>query len=152
MAAFLALAALQQTETLPDPTPGAEQAAQLPAEARVRALLEDLREAELLLDADAMAPFLAHSFAFIDNEGRVAGRFAYLESVRRGRERGDTVRELNFDRLQVEVFGASAVASYHFRKRSREEGAARLREGWCTDVFELRDDGAWILVHRHRSR
>lgn len=152
LALFFALATLQQAEPLPPPPPAEETLPERPAEVQVRAVLEDLREAELLLDADVMAAFLAHSFSFIEDDGRVVGRFAYLEPVRRARARGDVVRELAFDRVEVEVFGASAVASYHYRKRSREGGAAHLREGWCTDVFELRDDGAWILVHRHRSR
>ncbi len=122
------------------------------AESVVAGTVEELRKAELLLDADAMAPWLAHSFSFIEGSARVAGQFAYLESLRRARERGDTVRQLVFERVHVEVFGASAVATYRWAKRWKEGGTARSAEGWCTDVFELRDDGEWILVHRHRSK
>lgn len=152
LASFLALAVTQTAQTMPFPAADEQPPTPAPPEVRVRAVLDDLREAEMLLDADATAEALAHAFSVIDNAGRVVGRFAYLETLRRARSRGDTVRELVFDRLDVQVFGASAVATYHYRKRWRENGVTHLREGWCTDVFELRDDGAWILVHRHRAR
>jgi hypothetical protein len=123
-----------------------------PAELVVAGVVEDLRKAELMLDADLMALAMAQSFSFIEGSSRLFGQFAYLEPVRRARERGDTVRQLAFDRIQVSVFGASAVATYRYEKRWKEQGAVRVEEGWCSDVFELRDDGAWILVHRHRTR
>jgi ketosteroid isomerase-like protein len=142
----LPLVALPQEAVIPEnPAPPA-------AESVVTGTVEELRKAEMLLDADAMAPWLAHSFSFIEGSARVAGQFAYLESLRRARERGDTVRHLTFEQLHVEVFGSSAVATYRWAKRWKEAGTLHSAEGWCTDVFELRDDGAWILVHRHRSK
>lgn len=125
--------------------------AERPSEVAVNAVVEELRKGELMLDADALAPWVANSFTSLDGSGRISGAFAFLEPIRRARERGDTVKELRFDQLIIRAYGASAVATYRFRKRFKEAGAARLAEGWCTDVFELRDDGAWILVHRHRN-
>ncbi len=151
LAPLLALALLPQLPVAPPSTPGDEAEAP-PVEARVRSVVEDLRKAEMFLDADAMAEAMAHSFGFIEASGRVMGRFAYLEPLRRARERGDVVKELSYDRLRVEVFGASAVVTYHYVKRWRQGEQAQRAEGWCTDVFERRDDGAWVLVHRHRSR
>jgi ketosteroid isomerase-like protein len=120
------------------------------AEAVVAAVVEDLREAELVLDADALGEHLAYSFTLVDSDGRVTGSFAYLEPLRRLRERGGTVKELRFDSVMVRVFGASAVASYELHMVWTDGGVRHRLEGWASDVFEKRDDGAWILVHRHR--
>lgn len=116
----------------------------------VTGVLEELRKAELVLDTDALANRLAHSFTTVDREGRIAGSFAYLEPLRRLRERGGQVKELRFDSAVVNVYGASAVASYEVHKAWVDQGLRRRSDGWSTDVLERRDDGAWILVHRHR--
>jgi len=120
------------------------------SEGVVAALLEDLRKAELVLDTDALAARLAYSFTVVDRDGRISGSFAYLEPLRRLRERGGEVKELRFDLAVVKVFGASAVASYELHKTWTDKGVRHRQDGWSSDVFELRDDGAWVLVHRHR--
>jgi hypothetical protein len=141
----LALALLQ--------SPAHAHATAAPAqEAVVAATLEDLRKGELFLDASAIEPIIAASFTLIEDGARVSGSFAYLEPIRRLRERGGEVKELRFEQTLVQVFGASAVASYRFVKSWREGGVRHHEQGWSSDVFELRDDGAWILVHRHRGR
>lgn len=114
--------------------------------------IEELRQAELLLDAEAMEPLLAHSFTFIEDDTRLSGAFAYLEPMRQLRDHKGEVIELRFEDLLVNVYGASAIASYRFSKSWREPGARHRESGWSTDVFEKRDDGAWILVYRHRAR
>ena len=149
VATALMAQALQAPPTQPAPPPVS--ADEAPAEVTVAAVIEELRKGELMLDADALAPSVANSFTLLEGGSRVSGAFAFLEPIRRARERGDVVRELRFDQLIVRAYGASAVATYRFRKRWKEAGAPRLAEGWCTDVFERRDDGAWVLIHRHRS-
>jgi hypothetical protein len=116
----------------------------------VAGVLEELRKAELVLDTDALAARLAYSFTVVDRDGRVAGSFAYLEPLRRLRERGGAVKELRFELSTVHVYGASAVASYELHKSWVDQGIRRRQDGWSSDVFEKRDDGAWVLVHRHR--
>jgi hypothetical protein len=118
----------------------------------VAATLEDLRKGELYLDAATIEPILAASFTVIEDGVRLCGSFAYLEPIRRLRERGAEVKELRFEQTLVQVFGASAVATYRFVKVWREGGVRHREQGWSSDVFELRDDGAWILIHRHRGR
>jgi ketosteroid isomerase-like protein len=71
--------------------------------------------------------------------------------MRRLRARKGKVTELRFDEVTVRVYGASAVATYRFTKNWADRGAQRQAAGWSSDVFERRDDGAWLLVHRHRS-
>ena len=119
-------------------------------EAVVAGLVEDLRKAELVLDADELANRLAYSFTLVDKDGRVSGSFAYLEPLRRLRERGGQVKELRFDLLMIHAYGASAVATYELHLSWVDAGVRHHTQGWATDVFERRDDGAWILVHRHR--
>jgi len=122
------------------------------AEVVVATALEDLRKGELLLDADGLEPLIAHSFTLLETGSRVSGSFAYLEPMRRLRERKGEVSELRFDDVTIKIYGASAVACYRYRKVVRDGGGRRREEGWSSDVFERRDDAAWILVHRHRSR
>jgi len=119
-------------------------------EAAVGALVEDLRKAELVLDTDSLESFLAYSFTVLEDGTRLSGSFAYLEPLRRLKGRRGTVKELRYEQLAIRVYGASAVASYIYRKTWVDEGVRRQRQGWCSDVFEKRDDGLWLLVHRHR--
>jgi len=121
-------------------------------EGAVSAALEELRKGALLLDTDTLADHIAASFTLIEGGDRVSGSFAYLEPNRRLQERGGQVRQLQFEQLVVRVYGASAIASYRYVKNWKDTGVRYSEEGWSTDVFELRDDGAWILVHRHRGR
>jgi ketosteroid isomerase-like protein len=121
------------------------------AESAVAVLLEDLRKAELLLAADTMAPMVAQSLTVVEGGVRLAGAFGYLEPMRRMRARKGRVVELRFDEVAVRVYGASAVATYRFAKNWVDQGAQRQSAGWSSDVFERRDDGAWLLVHRHRG-
>jgi hypothetical protein len=121
-------------------------------EAAVSATLEELRKGELFLDVDTLAKNIAASFTLIDGGFRGSGSFAYLEPFRRLRERGGQVGELRFEQLGVRVYGASAIASYRYVKSWKDAGVRHTERGWSSDVFEFRDDGAWILVHRHRCR
>ncbi len=139
----LLLAPLLAATPLPAPTPEPERL--------IAVVLEDARKAEQFLDAQAMGDLIATSFASVEDGVRLGGAFAYLEPLRRERERAVVVHELTFDDVMVRVYGASAIASYTYRKVWRDGERRHQRQGWSSDVFELRDDGAWILVHRHRS-
>ena len=121
-------------------------------EAAVSATLEELRKGELFLDVDTLADHIAASFTLVEGGYRISGSFAYLEPLRRLRERGGQVVELRLEQLGVRVYGASAIASYRYVKSWKDAGVRHTERGWASDVFELRDDGAWILVHRHRER
>ena len=128
----------------PEPAPGAE--------AVMMSALEELRKGELFLDAAALERGMAASFTVIEDASRVSGSFAYLEPIRRLRERGVEVKELRFEQILVRVYGGSAVATYRYAKTWLEGGVRHREQGWSSDVFELRDDGAWLLILRHRDR
>jgi len=138
------MTALALAQAAPPPKPYPEVA--------VSATLEELRKGELMLDAEVIAPNIAASFTVVEDGARISGSFAFLEPIRRLRERSGEVTELRFEQLVVRVYGASAIASYHYTKVWKESGARHRQEGWSSDIFELRDDGAWILVHRQRGR
>jgi len=138
----ITLAMLQQPAAPPKPSP----------EAAVSSVLEELRKGELFLDADDLSSYLAASFTVIEGGARISGSFAYLEPIRRMRERRAKVTELRFEEVVVRVYGASAVASYRFSKTWLDGGQRHRDQGWSTDVFELREGGDWIMVHRQRSR
>ncbi|MFI5142553.1 MAG: nuclear transport factor 2 family protein [Thermoanaerobaculales bacterium] len=130
------------------------QPAALPAaepEAAVANVLEELRKGELFLDAEQLAPYVAASFTRVDKTGRISGSFAFLEPIRRQRERGTQVKELTLEQTLIQVYGGSAIATYHYRQVWVEAGARHLEQGWSSDVFEKREDGAWLLIHRHRG-
>jgi hypothetical protein len=114
-------------------------------------MLEELRKCELMLDATGLDEMVAASLTVVEDGMRVAGSFAFLEPIRRMRERGGVVKELQFAQSFIKVYGGSGIATYRYAKTWIDQGVRRRDEGWCTDVFERRDDGAWILVTRHRA-
>lgn len=120
-------------------------------ETAVARALEELRKGELMLDAAALEQMVAASLTVIEDGMRVSGSFAYLEPLRRMRERGAVVKELQFQQTLVRVYGGSAIVTYRYLRASLDQQRRRKEQGWCTDVFERRDDGEWILVMRHRA-
>ena len=148
---LIASVLLAAATVAPTSTPGVPASARQPVpEAVVGAVAEQLRMAEMLLDADAFSLHLAHSFTFIEDGARIAGAFAYLELIRHLRARKAEVKTLTWTDRRVDVFGASAVVTYRLDEVWVDRGTRHRRTGWCTDVYERRDDGAWLLVHRHR--
>ncbi|HNX51103.1 MAG TPA: hypothetical protein PLS53_18455 [Thermoanaerobaculaceae bacterium] len=138
------------TETKSDASSSQPDAVAYPDVGLIR-MLEELRKSELMLDATGMDEMVAASLTVIEDGMRVAGSFAYLEPMRRMRERGGLVKELEFSQPFVKVYGGSGIATYRYARASVDQGVRHRDEGWCTDVFERRDDGAWILVMRHRA-
>ncbi|MCX7894509.1 MAG: nuclear transport factor 2 family protein [Thermoanaerobaculum sp.] len=119
-------------------------------EVLVAQALEELRKGEMLLDAGHLEPLVAYSLTVVEGCQRVAGRSAFLEPLRSRKSAGALVTRLVFQDVVVRVYGASAVATYRFVSHEKRGKATTKVEGFATDVFEKREDGAWILVHRHR--
>lgn len=125
-------------------------APELPPEAQVLQTLEELRKGEMFLDADHLEPLVAYSMTLVEGCRRVSGRAAFLEPLRSLRAAGSVVTRLLFQDVQARVYGASAVVTYRFVRQVKGGPEAGKSEGFSTDVFEKREDGLWILVHRHR--
>lgn len=139
MVLFLILLATLQT-----PAP------ELPPEAQVLQTLEELRKGEMFLDADHLEPLVAYSMTLVEGCQRLSGRAAFLEPMRSLRAAGSVVTRLLFQDVNARVYGGSAVVTYRFVRQVKGGPEAGKSEGFSTDVFEKREDGAWILVHRHR--
>ncbi len=122
----------------------------LEPEAQVAHTLEELRKGEMLLDADHLAPLVAYSVTWVDGCRRLSGSFAFLEPLRRQRAAGVVVTRLLFEDVSIRVYGASAVVTYRFRRQVKGGREGGQQAGFVTDVFERREDGVWVLVHRHR--
>ncbi|HPC83705.1 MAG TPA: nuclear transport factor 2 family protein [Thermoanaerobaculaceae bacterium] len=156
VASLVATVLLAQVPLEPTPPAGAGDqpdelaAAGLP-ETAVARTLEELRKCELMLDALGLEEMVAASLTVVEDGMRVSGSFAYLEPIRRMRERGAVVKELQFQQPLVRIYGGSAIATYRYLKSWVDHGTRHRDQGWCTDVFERRTDGAWILVMRHRA-
>lgn len=130
--------------TLQTPTP------ELPPEAQVLQTLEELRKGEMFLDAKHLEPLVAYSMTLVEGCRRLSGRAAFLEPLRSLRNAGSVVTRFLFEDVQARVYGASAVVTYRFVRQVKGGPEAGRSEGFSTDVFEKREDGVWILVHRHR--
>ena len=109
-------------------------------------MLEDLRKAELLLDTTQLELLVAHSLVVVEGNARVAGSFAYLEPLRRMKERKGEVTRAEFRDTIVQVFGASAIATYRIDKVWKGRGThlrmkSHYREnplvGMSSAVFEI---------------
>lgn len=140
----LCLIALLQLDAPPPPPPPNPDLA-------VNLLLEELRKAELLLDASAMEPYVAASVTIVESGFRLSGSFAYLEGMRRLKERGGKVQTLSFSEVLPRLFGDTAVVTYKFDKVWVDQGVRHRDSGWCTDVLLHRDSTGWMLVERHRA-
>lgn len=125
-------------------------ASELPPEAQVLQTLEELRKGEMFLDADHLEPLVAYSMTLVEGCRRVSGRAAFLEPLRSLRAAGSVVTRLLFQDVNARVYGGSAVVTYRFVRQVKGGPAAGKSDGFSTDVFETREDGVWILVHRHR--
>lgn len=139
------LAAVVLTLDAP-PTPPQE----VGAEVHVAQVLEEMRKGELLLDAEYLKPLVAYSLTVVNGCQRIAGQFAFLEPFRRLKAAGAVVQRLIFRDISIRVYGASAVVTYFYERQVKGGPHPGKENGFSTDVFEKRDDGAWILVHRHR--
>jgi hypothetical protein len=121
-------------------------------EIAINLALEELRKGELFLDAIALEPYMAASVTIVEGGFRLSGSFAYLEGIRRMKERGGKVQTLAFSDVLPRVFGDAAVVTYQYDKVWVDEGTRHHEAGWCTDVLVNRDGSGWVLVERHRAK
>ncbi len=142
----LCLLALLQADVPPDSPPAPPS-----PDIAVSVTLEEMRKAELFLDAGALEPYVAASVTILEGGFRLSGSFAYLEGMRRLKERGGKVQTLSFTEILPRLFGNAAVVTYKFEKVWVDQGVRHRDSGWCTDVLVNRDGSGWTLVERHRA-
>jgi uncharacterized protein (TIGR02246 family) len=108
----------------------------------VRHLEEDVAAATERNDADALAPYLAPDFSFVNPAGLLLTKERFLSNLRSGRLRNTSYK---VDDMQVRVYGAAAVVIY----RSTVAGTAGMQsvapQRWRTTTL-IKRDGRWLLV------
>ena len=130
-------AACRPTQARPgDSGPGADDTAV------VRHIEEEVAAATERNDADALAPYLAPDFIFVNPAGLLRTKDQFLNGFRNGRLRNTSYK---VDDMQVRIFGAAAVVIY----RSTVAGTAGMQsmapQRWRTTML-IKRDGRWLIV------
>ena len=93
-------------------------------------------------DADALAPYLAPDFTFVNPAGLLVNKEQFLANFRTGRLRNTAYK---VDEMQVRVYGTTAIVTY----RSTVAGTAGLQDAAPqrrrTTVL-IKREGRWLIV------
>jgi ketosteroid isomerase-like protein len=111
-------------------------------------LEEELRQAEMRVDAEALDGFYANDIMVTAPVGVVVDKPLVQEELRRAR----TARIEVFDKddVKVRAYGETAVASYRLTVKGQNEGIEISQQFRVTDVW-LRRAGRWQVVSRHTA-
>lgn len=108
----------------------------------VRHIEEEVAAATERNDADALAPYLAPDFTFVNPAGLMRTKEQFLDGFRTGRLRNTSYK---VDAMQVRVYGTAAVVIY----RSTVAGTAGMQalapQRWRTTMLVKRH-GRWLIV------
>jgi uncharacterized protein (TIGR02246 family) len=108
----------------------------------VRQLEERVAAATERNDADALAPYLASDFTFVNPAGRLVTKDQFLNNMRTGRLHNTAYK---VDEMQVRIYGSAAVVTY----RSTVAGTAGLQEIAPVrrrTTMLVKRDGRWTIV------
>ena len=111
-------------------------------------LEEELRQAEMRVDAETLERFYADDIMVTAPVGVVVDKALVQEEIRRA----SAVRIEVFDKDDVKVrgYGETAVASYRLTVKGENEGIEISQQFRVTDVW-LRRAGRWQVVSRHTA-
>jgi ketosteroid isomerase-like protein len=111
-------------------------------------LEEELRQAEMRVDREALEQFYADDIMVTAPVGVVVDKPLVQEEIRRA----STARIEVFDKSDVKVraYGETAVASYRLIVKGEHEGIEISQQFRVTDVW-LRREGRWQVVSRHTA-
>ena len=108
----------------------------------VRHVEEEVAAATERNDVNALAPYLAPDFTFVNPAGLVITKDGFLNNFRSGRLRNTAYK---VDEMQVRIYGAAAVVTY----RSTVAGTAGLQavapQRRRTTMLIKRDE-RWLIV------
>lgn len=111
-------------------------------DAVIRQMEEKVAAATERNDADALAPYLAPDFTFVNPAGLLVNKEQFLANFRTGRLR-NTVYKV--DEMQVRIYGTTAIVTY----RSTVAGSAGLQDAAPqrrrTTVL-IKRGGRWLIV------
>jgi len=111
-------------------------------------LEEELRQAEMRVDAEALERFYSDDIMVTAPVGVVVDKPLVQEELRRA----STARVEIFDKddVKVRAYAETAVASYRLTVKGQSEGIEISQQFRVTDVW-LRRAGNWQVVSRHTA-
>ena len=111
-------------------------------EAAVRRLEEQVAIATERNDADALAPYMAADFTFVNPAGLLLSKEQFLNNMRTGRLRNTSYK---VDEMRVRIYGDAAVVTY----RSTVAGTAGMQDvapRRRRTTMLVKRDGRWLIV------
>ena len=108
----------------------------------IKQLEHDLADAIKAGDADKISQIVADDWAGVDYSGNKATKPSFLEDVKAGR---DKVESVEFGPMDVKVLGNVAVVQGSDTEKSLTNGKDTSGKWVWMDVFVKRD-GAWVAV------
>src|SRR5262245_28918802 len=111
-------------------------------------LEEELRQAEMRVEADALERFYSDDIMVTAPVGVVVDKPLVQEEVRRAA--AARIEVFDKDDVKVRAFGETAVASYRLTVKGQNEGIEISQQFRVTDVW-LRREGRWQVVSRHTA-
>jgi len=111
-------------------------------------LEEELRQAEMQVEAEALERFYADDIMVTAPVGIVVDKPLVQEEIRRaGSAR---IEVFDKDDIKVRAYGDTAVTSYRLTVKGQNEGIEISQQFRVTDVW-LRREGRWQVVSRHTA-
>ena len=110
--------------------------------AAVRRVEEAVAAATGRNDADALAPYLAPDFTFVNPYGLLVTKDRFLDNFRTGRLRNTAYK---VDDMQIRIYGTAAVVTYHSTVAGTAGMQALAPERWRTTML-IKRDGRWLIV------
>ncbi|WP_067463698.1 nuclear transport factor 2 family protein [Nocardia amamiensis] len=107
-----------------------------------QALLDKWAAAIVANDADSIGSFATSDWILTGPEGGPGDRETFLSLVASG---DLTHSEMEFELLEVRVFGEVAVILAHGTNKGAWRGEPFSSDEWVTEVF-VREDGAWLCT------
>jgi len=117
-------------------------------EREILRLEEDLRQAEMRVEAEALEHFYADDIMVTAPVGLVVDKPLVREELRRAGSA--QVEVFDKDDVKVRAYGETAVASYRLTVKGQHEGIEISQQFRVTDVW-LRRAGNWQVVSRHTA-
>jgi hypothetical protein len=123
---------------------GARRSPEPNAEQEVRALQNQLIAAYIHRDIATLERVLAEEYTFVESHGRVLSRAELIDNFKSGDR---VLVSYTIDDDRVQVYGTTAVMTYHYRSNERYRGQDQSGEFRFLRVFAKRDGGGpWQMV------
>lgn len=93
-------------------------------------------------DVKALAAIFDNSLVYVDFDGRLLSKAAYLERVK---SNSVHMQQIIAEQMSAKVFGEAAIVIGSYKEKGVENGKPYVRRGRFTDTWMLKE-GHWICV------